>query len=332
MLRFLISIFLIILIAIGSYVFFNSQNTFEAKFKNIDGLPKGAQVTALGVRIGEVIRTKPTNDGIIVTVKIKNKKFHPIPGSQLTITSFRPNQGRIFEIVPPNIKLEETNAWIVQEPVTIDSWLHASIELLDGLKSFSSTIIKQVTPEHFEAARLALQEASDSLNRVAVTLFNYEQNLVQVRETFEKKTDEANSLVLKLKKPIESLNKVINDKNLAIISKDQLKKITNNLNDISANITNPDFQTNLSDFKTNILDHLNQINDSLSSLDQKVTDPTLTRKIKTFNEHLKNLNAFYGNISKDDIQKIKLTVKKASEAATDLESKVSKLQEMIAEP
>src|SRR3990167_1209437 len=101
---FLLGIFILVL---GIYIYFNPEETFEAKFKNIDGLPKGAPVTALGVKVGEVVRTRSISDGVIVTVKITNKSFlKPLPGSQLTITSFRPSQGRVLEISAPDENID----------------------------------------------------------------------------------------------------------------------------------------------------------------------------------------------------------------------------------
>ena len=74
MLRLFLYLTFIFVIGVSTYTYYNSQRTFEAKFKNIDGLPKGAKVTFLGVKIGEVIRTRPDHDGVIVTVRITNKK------------------------------------------------------------------------------------------------------------------------------------------------------------------------------------------------------------------------------------------------------------------
>ena len=131
MFRLFLNLLLLILIFFGIYSYFNSQKIFEAKFKNIDGLPIGAKVTALGTRIGEIIKAKPVNDGVIVTVRITNKYFAgPEPGSQLVITSFRPGQGRVLEVIPPGTELPENKAWIIKEPVTADNWLQASLDFL----------------------------------------------------------------------------------------------------------------------------------------------------------------------------------------------------------
>lgn len=315
MFRLLITLAFIIFIVVGVYTYYVSERIFEAKFKNIDGLPSGAEVTALGVKVGKVIKAKPTHDGVIVKVKIKTKDFHPAPGSQLTITSFRPNQGRIIEIIPPNEMLSENKAWIIQEPITTESWLYASLELLDKLKAFSQTVITQVTPENFQKAREAFSNASESLSQTAANIQGYNENLLEIKNSIALKTSEANALFIRLQKPISSLNKIINDKNLTTNFKNELDGFSENLSIISQNITNPEFLTDINSFKTNILDHLNQINSSLVSYNQKVKDPAFSQKIKTFNENLVNLNQFYENLNKKDIKKIaKESVKKAKEA------------------
>ena len=318
MFRALLTFAFITFIAIGVYTYYTSEKTFQAKFKNIDGLPKGAQVTALGVRVGEVIRTRPTDDGIIVTVKIKNKSYKPEPGSQLTITSFRPNQGRILEIIPPKSKPSETTAWIVQEPITTESWLHASLELLNNLKSFSQTLIIYVTPENFEKARVSFSRASESLSKTATKIQGYNENLVELKNRLTTKRSETNALLMHLQRPISSLNKIITDKNLTNSFKGELDGFSVSLNTISENLTKPEFLTDLNEFKTNILDHLNQINTSLTENNKNIKDPAFSQKLKSFNKHLTNLNQFYDNLNKQDIKKIaKDSVRKAKEATTN---------------
>lgn len=326
MFRLLLVLVLVFIIGTGVFIYYNSQRTFEAKFKNIDGLPKGAQVTALGVKVGEVVRTKPTEDGIIVTVRITKKDFaQPPPGSQLTITSFRPNQGRILEIIPPNVP-QETNAWIIQEPVRTESWLHAALSLLDGLKLFSEAIIKNVTPENFERVRLGFQEASESLDETVFKLQEYEKNLKALKNRFTTKAKEANELLLRLQKPISSLNKIVDDKNLTVDFKKELSEFTTNLSDITNNISSPDFSINLENFKVNILSNLNKINSSLSMLDQTITNSDLKEKIKNFNQSLESLNAFYNELNKQDIKKIaKEGLNKAKTATTNFEKTTSDL-------
>lgn len=325
MIRLVSSLLLIVFLIVFVFAYNNSQRTFEAKFKNIDGLPKKASVTALGVKIGEVVRTKPVHDGIIVTVRITNKSFPcPEPGSQLTITSFRPNQGRILEIIPPQTDVEETKAWIVQEPITTESWLHASLELLDGLKSFSEIALKYVTQENFELARGAFSEASSSLNQVASRLKEHEGNLALVKEKFSSRADEANTLLIRVQKPINSLNKIINDKQLTTNFKSELDKFSGDLMSISENINSETFNTSLNSFKTMILDHLNNINGSLIVLDQMVKDPALKQKFMDFNEHLSSLNTLYDELSKQDISKLKVAAQKARNVTTSLAEKTSK--------
>lgn len=318
MIRLIIYFLIITIISVGVYAYCSSQRTFEAKFKNIDGLPKGAPVTALGVKIGEVVRTKPTKDGIIVTVKITNKSVsNPQAGSQLTITSFSPNQGRVLEIIPPNSEVNDTTAFIVQEPITTESWLHASLNLLEGLKSFSQFAVQYVTPENFEKLRSAFSEASESLRLTVNNLLQYEATLASVKQGFVRKSDEANKLLKRLQKPINSLNEIVNDKNLPRSLKNDLAGFSKNLNSISVNIADPNFINNINNFKVGILDHLNQVSASLIAEDQNIKDPELQQKLKTFNEHLVNLNTFYNSLNEKDVKKItKAGVKKARETVT----------------
>ena len=324
--RFFLLLVIAFLVGTSIYVHENSERTFQAKFKNIDGLPQGAKVTALGVKVGEVIKTKPSHDGIIVTVRITHKSF-PIPeaGSQLTITSFRPNQGRVLEIVSPSSKLSETKAWIIQEPITTDSWLHASLDLLDGLKNFSQTIIKYVTPANFEKVRSAFIEASESLNQTANNLRKYEESLANAKEKFSSSTHEANLLLLELTRPISSLNKIITDKDITTSLKTELPDLTKNLTLISQNISKPEFTQNITNFKTKVLDSLNQINASLVSYDQMITNPELKKKIKNFNGHVSNLNTFYDNLNKQDLRKLKVAASKAREITSELEETTREL-------
>ena len=317
MFRFFLTITFVALLGISAYTHYNSQKTFEAKFKNIDGLPKGAPVTALGIKIGEVVGTRPANDGVIVTIRITRKGVScPAFGSQLTITSFRPNQGRVLEIIPPS-QPSETTSWIIQEPITTESWLHAALDLLEGLKIFSGGIIKYVTPENFELFREGFSEASASLNETAKRLYEYETNIIGLKEKLTSKSDEANELLVRLNKPIQALNRIVSDKDLTISLKNELGDFSQNLAEITKNINSPDFTTNLTNFKTMILDHLNRINTSLTQLDQNVTSLDLKQNIRNFNMHIENLNKFYEDLNSKDIKKIaKEAAKKAREATT----------------
>ncbi|MBI2996459.1 MAG: MCE family protein [Candidatus Melainabacteria bacterium] len=316
---FLIALFL----GVSFFVYQNSQRTFEAKFKNIDGLPKGAPVTALGVKVGKVIKTKPVKDGIIVKIKITNKSF-PIPqaGSELKVTSFRPNKGRILEIIPPR---EDTSndikAFIVQEPITTESWMQASLDLLQNLKNFSEVIIKKITPENFEQARLTLANSKDALDEIAVRLSQYEQNLRLVKDNF-------NELLFKLQKPISSLREIVTDKDFPTTFKPQFKIFSENLTEISNNVLKPEFITNLDDFKTMILDHLNQINASLTQLDSMVKTLELKQKIKDFNDNLTRLNTRYEelnqkNVRRDAINRVSPVLKEIVHKAREATTKVS---------
>ncbi|MBI3590501.1 MAG: MCE family protein [Candidatus Melainabacteria bacterium] len=328
MLRFFLSILTFFILVVSVYAYLNSQRTFEARFKNIDGLPIGAQVTALGVPVGKVIKTRPSKDGIIVTVKITNERVPRLePGSQLTITSFRPNQGRVLEIIPPEDMLSETKAWIVQEPITTESWLHASLELLDSLKSFSETVIQYVTPENFERARLVFSKASESLSQTASKLAKNEEELSDLSKQIASEGAETNLLLLKLHEPIEALNKIVSDKNLKTSLSNDLGNFSGDLTEISRNITSENFVTNIIGFKVKILDHLNHVNASLIAADKKITDPTLLQNLKSFNEHVTNLNNFYEDLSKQDLKKITSDfTKKAKESTTKASKATKKLQ------
>ena len=318
MLRLLIYLVFSFIIGSGAYVYYNSQRTFEAKFRHIDGLPTGAGVTILGVRVGEVIRTRPAHDGVIVTVRITNKKVpNPEPGSELTITSFRPNRGRVLEIIPPRKEINDMTAWIVQEPITNESWLHASLDLVEGLKTISQTVIKYVTPENFEKARRGFSQASEVLNHIAINAARHEKELAGISERFSNKSDEANRLLITLQKPIASLNKIITDKNLTSSFKNNLGEFTQNLNSISEKLSDPDFVQNSKNIKEEILTNLNEINTSLTAVDKDVTDPVFKGKIKDFNNNLVKLNVFYESLNQKDIAKnTKEIIQKAKEVTT----------------
>lgn len=319
---FLLGIFILVL---GIYIYFNPEETFEAKFKNIDGLPKGAPVTALGVKIGEVVRTRSISDGVIVTVKITNKSFlKPLPGSQLTITSFSPSQGRVLEISAPDENIDTNKAYIIQEPVTNESWLHASLELLEGLKEISGQIVKYVTPENFAKARIAFSRASESLNEATNNFLAHESDLISMKQKLTKKTAEANELLIQTQKPIAALNKIINDKNITASFKGNFKEFSDDLTKISQNISNPKFTTDLKNFKTNILNHLNEVNTSLTSVSGSLTDSESIKNLRDFNIHIEKLNAFYDELNKKDIVKTaKDSVKKAREVTTMLAKQTS---------
>ncbi len=319
---FLLGIFILVT---GIYIYFNPEETFEAKFKNIDGLPKGAPVTALGVKIGEVVKTKAIGDGVIVTVRITNKSLpKPPPGSQLAITSLRTNQGKVLEIIPPDENLDKNKAFIVQEPITTESWLHASLELLDGLKETSGQIVKYATPENFEKVKLAFFRASKSLNETANNLLAHESDLIGMKQKLTKKTTEANKLLIQAQKPIASLNKVINDKNITASFKGDFKEFSDDLMKISQNISNPKFTNDLKSFKTNVLNHLNEVNTSLTSVNESLTDSESIKNLMDFNTNVKNLNAFYDELNKKDLKKDwKDSVKKAKKVTTMLSEQTS---------
>src|SRR3989338_2673896 len=263
------------IIGLSIYAYVDSQRTFEAKFKNIDGLPQGASVTAFGTEIGKVIKTRPTHDGVIVTVKITNKRFpKPEAGSQLTITSLRPNQGRVLEIILPEEDTNGTKAWIIQEPITTDTWLHASLELVNRLEMFSHSIIKQLTPENFQNARNAFARASESLSQTAAHLAENEKKLIELKNRFANKTNEANELLIRLQKPINTLNKIIANKDFPEALKGDLGNFSQDLINISNNVLKPEFFNDVMAFNVNILDNLNK---KIEGINQK----NLSENIKT---------------------------------------------------
>ena len=325
MIRLAILFFGMFILAVGVYIYFNPEETFEAKFKNIDGLPAGAPVTALGVKIGEVIRAKSTGDGVLVTIKITNKSVpKPPSGSLLAITSFRPNQGRVLEIIPPDESLGENKSYLVREPITNESWLHASLELLDRLKEFSGLVMKYVTPENFEKARSILSRASESLNETANNLLAHESDLIRMKQKLTKKTTEANVLLLQLQRSIASLSKVINDKNITASFKGDFKEFSENLTTISRNISNPNLTGDIKSFKADILNHLNEVNSSLTSANEGLMNSELSKNLMDFNAHVEKLNTFYDELNKKGIGKTaKDSAKKTREVTTMLAEQTS---------
>lgn len=319
MLKFLFTFILVFIAACSIYINYNAENTFQAKFKNIDGLPKGAPVTALGVQIGKVLKTKPQPDGVLVTVKITNKSFTmPPPGSQITITSLRPGQGRVLEIIPPDKLLSDNKSWVFQEPVTTTSWLNAGLEICNGIESFSSFILDKTTPENINKTRTTLKGASEILKNAVSQFTIYEENLSKVRDRLANNSEETSLLLIKLNKPINSLNNIVKDKEVISSLKNKLSSFTEDVKEISGNINNPNVVSDVISFKQNILDHLNQVNQSLTEVKQSTSDPLLKQKIINFNSQITELNEFYEQLNKKDIGKItKTALKKAKKLTTE---------------
>ena len=328
MLRFILFIFGIALLCLGISVFSSAEKTFEAKFKNIDGLPKGAPVTALGVKIGEVVKTRTIKDGIIVNVKITNTTFpKPEAGSQLAITSFRPNQGRVIEIISPDKIADENKAWIIKEPITTESWFYASLDILDGIKQFSESAIKVVTPENFNKARTTISMISGSVQETANRFAEHEGDLISLKRKLEVKASEANTLLVRLKEPINKLNELIYiDGNVGETKKD-LRDFTGLVASISTNVSDNDFVTMIKSFKMNILNHLNEVNDSLIEQDTDVIKSTLPKKLQAVNKNLESLNNKVGSINSKDLKpKTLKSLEKAKSIISDLEEKTSKMK------
>lgn len=291
MIKKIFSLCFISVIIITTYVFYNSQKTFEAVFKNVDGLPKGAPVTALGVKIGEVVRAKPIKNGIKVTVRITKKSFpRPDAGSQLSITSFRPGQGRVLEIKPSDEKLAETKAWIIQEPITAESWLHASIDILDGLENFSQSAIKCVTPENFNKARRVLRGTSDALSNTAGHLTQYEETLVSLEKNISSRSSEGSQLLKKLQSSIShialSLKIDENKKGVKIGFSD----FAESLSTVGHDIKNPNLTKKIKDYKTNLQGYLTDVNESLINESEKITDEEFKGNYRDFNKTVSNAN------------------------------------------
>lgn len=325
MFKLVLKLFLVVLVAVGVCVFYNSQRTFEAKFENIDGLPNGAPVTALGVRVGKVVKTTPVEDGIIVKIRITNNSFpYPPPGSKLAITSFRPGQGRLLEVIPPEEKLDKDTAWLVKEPVTSESWLHASLELVENLQDISKTIIKNVTPENLSKVRILIAQTSDTLEDMANSLRTYERNLDFITKRLSIKVDEANQLVNNLRNLLDSLNNLVKNDKLVSSLKGDVKTFSDKVAVIGEAIKTPDFKMTVEEFKTNILDHLNELSTTLTDAGKSIQESDIKQDIANFNEHVNNLNIFYDNVLKHDVKTItKESVEKAREAVTNA-SKITK--------
>ena len=147
-----------------------------------------------------------------------------------------------------------------------------------------------------------------------------------MKEKLNRRAAEANALLLRTRKPIASLNKIINDKNITASLKEDLSEISGNLTRISTKISDPKTINNLQSFKTDILNHLNEVNASLTSSDEDLKNSALSKNLMDFSKNLEDLNAFYDELNKKDIQKnVKESVKKAREVTTMLAEKTSGL-------
>ena len=328
MVRFFIFIFGLILLILGLYLFFNPEQNFEAKFKNVDGLPKGAPVTALGVKIGEVARTKALAEGIIVTVRLTNPSVaKPPPGSQITITSFRPGQGRVLEVIFPESVVNKDSGIIVEEPVTNESWLEASIELLDNLKDFSGFVVKKVTPENIQNIKGVLSKTSDSVTQTAARLEKHTEALGKLKKNIDANASEANKLLGKLSAPVSSLNSEINDKSKVTALKKDVNYFASKLSNISRKVSLPEFPANIRLIKNDVLNYLKEVNTSLTENSLELNNPELPAKINEFNKNLGNLNAIYEKVNTAELGKsIKEKAEKGKDFAVKIEEKTSKFK------
>lgn len=301
MIKKIISLCFIGVLVISIYIFYNSQKTFEAVFKNVDGLPKGAPVTALGVKIGEVVRAKPIKDGIKVTVRITRKSFpRPEAGSQLTITSFRPGQGRVLEIIPPEKKLVENKAWIVQEPITAESWLYASIDILNGLEKFSQSAIKTVTPENFDKARGLLSGASKNLNNTANHLAKYEENLVSLEKNVSSRSAEGEALLKRIQRSLggitRNLKSIDNEANV----KERFSAFSEKLVSVGEHMKDEKLSDDLKECKNTVQEYLVDVNESLIDESKKIADSEFKNNHHDFNRALVKGNAALDKVNLDE--------------------------------
>ncbi len=321
MIKNILILILVIFCGVTFYIFKNSEKTFEAVFKHVDGLPKGAPVTALGVKVGEVVRSKPIKNGILVKIRITRKDFSlPHPGSQLSITSFRPGQGRVIEVIPPKNREEETRAWIINEPITAETWLYASIEILDGLKSASQSILKHVTPENFDKARIVLKNTSETLDVTKDHLTVYQDRLVSLENNLSKKAEEGNLLFQDLKSKTNSLKRNLDIKTASGEVNNDFSTFSNKVQLISENILKTDFLSKFNDFKINVINSLDEVNDSLVEDGQKVTNKEFKDKFKSINQRLVSANSHLEKIDKSKIQGLKVNASKTRETLTKIES------------
>lgn len=288
------------------YSFNSSKRIFQAKFTNVEGLPLGASVTALGVRIGEVVRTDPDKDnGVIVTVKITNKSVPiPPPGSRITITSFKPGAGNNLEIIYPSESESNNKAWLVQEPISLENWLFCSFEILEGLKKYSQKTIEYLTPENITKIRKVAKNTSDTLRDTADALTIYENNLSIFQKKLSLKGEQAKLLLNNLKGSISSLNDIVNDEEFIENFKEGAGDLTKDLNTISVSLQDSKSMEDRKKFKENILDKLNQISIYSTSAKDKVSNPKLKQNIVKFNNHIKNLNDFYETLNEKDIKTV----------------------------
>ncbi|MBI1858590.1 MAG: hypothetical protein HYR97_05710 [Candidatus Melainabacteria bacterium] len=303
--KLLFNIVILTAIIITCYAFKRSEKTFEATFRNIDGLPIGAPVSALGTKIGEILKTTPIDEGVKVTVRITNKKIPPPPpGSLLTITSYKPGQARVLEIIPPSPDLGDSKAWLMREPITTESWLTASMELWNGLKNFSEITLKYLTHENVTKVRTTIEGFADTLNTTAEKIRGYEKEFERVTERLSLKANEANELVTNLRQSLDSLNAVLVDKQIAAYLKDHIGEFSKNITEIKDTVSNPMFITKVSDVKSQILDQLNQTNAILIDAKENIKNQELIQNINRFNENVTNLNKFYDNLLQKDVKKI----------------------------
>lgn len=320
MMNFITRLLIVFALVVTGYAYKTSQRTFQAKFKHIDGLPKGAPVTTLGVRIGEVVSTKPASDGVLVKIRITNRDVPiPPPGSRLSITSFIPGRGRHLEIILPPDEEDTSKAWLVNEPVNTETWLQASIEILDGLKAYSNATIQYVTPENLGKVRKGFQEASGTFRSVADGLEGYERNLADLQERLELKTDQAKALVNILQSSVVSLNEVIEDEEFTNSISENTSSFASDIKKVSKAIKDPKLVGDIGELKTEVVDSLNNINNYIARADTSVNNPGLKKKMKDFNNHIESLNEFYEEVNKSNIEEVaKKTAKDARNIITEL--------------
>ena len=121
---------------------------------------------------------------------------------------------------------------------------------------------------------------------------------------------------MRLYSPVKTLNQIISDKEFQNKVGAGINEFSGSISTISEKIASEQFHLDINSFKQDILDNLNKVNSSLIAIDNEISNPALRGKIRDFNEHIVNLNEFYGKLSSDDIKKIKDGVRKAKDLTT----------------
>ena len=301
MMKFCITTFLVFFFAVTIYVFFDSKNTFTAKFANIDGLPLGAPVTALGVKIGKVVSTRAVSDGVLVKVKVTNKSVpKPPSGSKLSITSFAPAKGRTLEVVLPDA-VEESEAWIIQDPISTQTWLLAAIEILDNIKSVSLKTIEVVTPQNVHKVRSVIGDISDTLKDTGSNLRFHENRLSDLHRRFDNNADKTKELLTLFQGSINSLEKIFDNKEFTSKFKSEVEELEEDLAVVAKTVNNPEFKITTKKYRDNMIQSLDKIQLRIQAFRDRINDKELLEEFDKFNEYIVKLNSLCAELNKRDI-------------------------------